>query len=63
MKGLYPRIYRFLADESGPTAVEYAALLMLILLAVLAAVSLMGEATSSSIRSSGDSIQNATGGP
>lgn len=35
----------FLKEESGPTAVEYAVMLALILLAVFAAVSAIGQKT------------------
>ena len=38
-------IYRFLADESGPTAVEYAVMLMLIILAVITSVQAIGTIT------------------
>ncbi len=36
----------FLKEESGPTAVEYAVMLALILVAILAAVANIGETTS-----------------
>lgn len=39
-------IRRFLADESGPTAVEYAVLLALILISVIGGVTAFGGATS-----------------
>ncbi len=38
-------IGRFLADESGPTAVEYAVLLGLILVAVIGAIGTVGVGT------------------
>ncbi len=55
------RIIRFLQSEEGPTAVEYAVMLALILLACLAAVTLVGSATSSSFNSTNNSIQAAMG--
>ena len=39
------RILGFLVDESGPTAVEYAVLLALILVAVIGAVGTVGVGT------------------
>ncbi|MCA9265196.1 MAG: Flp family type IVb pilin [Planctomycetales bacterium] len=38
-------LLRFLKDESGPTAVEYAVLLALILLAMIVTVSTLGRGT------------------
>lgn len=38
---------RFLADEAGPTAVEYAVLLSLILLGAVAGVKAFGDGSSS----------------
>jgi Flp pilus assembly pilin Flp len=47
----------------GPTAVEYAVLIMLIFLAVILLVQVIGQSTSDSIENSeqaiGDSIDNA----
>jgi pilus assembly protein Flp/PilA len=36
-------IYRFIADESGPTAVEYAVMLALIIVVCLAAITTLGS--------------------
>ncbi|HVL16094.1 MAG TPA: Flp family type IVb pilin [Gemmata sp.] len=40
------RVANFLKEESGPTAVEYAVMLALILMAVIAAVTSIGTTTS-----------------
>ncbi|HVL14943.1 MAG TPA: Flp family type IVb pilin [Gemmata sp.] len=40
------RVASFLKEESGPTAVEYAVMLALILMAVIAAVTSIGTTTS-----------------
>ncbi|MCE9554188.1 MAG: Flp family type IVb pilin [Planctomycetes bacterium] len=56
------RIGRFLADEDGPTAVEYAVMLAMIILACLAAVILVGQSTSESYTNSATSIGKAMGG-
>lgn len=40
-------IKRFLNDESGPTAVEYAVMVALIIVVAIGAVTLLGQKTSS----------------
>ncbi|GMU39084.1 MAG: Flp family type IVb pilin [Phycisphaerae bacterium] len=40
------RLSRFIVDESGPTATEYAFLLAVILLAAIGAISALGETNS-----------------
>lgn len=47
---------QFLTREDGPTAVEYAVMLALILLVCLVAIRTFGTATSESIRNSANSI-------
>lgn len=42
MRGLLTHIQRFFADESGPTTVEYAVILALIVVVFLPAVQLLG---------------------
>jgi len=42
MKSLYSRIQRFLKSEDGPTAVEYAVMLSLIIVICLTAVRTVG---------------------
>ena len=54
-------IGRFLADEDGPTAVEYAVMIMLVFLAVLSMVQLVGLVTAGSFQDTGDKIQSAVG--
>jgi pilus assembly protein Flp/PilA len=41
-----PSILRFLADDDGPTAVEYAVMLALILVACIIIVTSLGKSTS-----------------
>jgi len=48
MARLAQRLKRFLAQEEGPTAVEYAVMLALIILACFVAIQALGSATSSS---------------
>lgn len=40
-------IIKFLKDESGPTAVEYAVMVALIIVVAIGAVTLLGQKTSS----------------
>ena len=46
MKSLTKSLVSFLKKEDGPTAVEYAVMLALILIAIFAAVSNIGSTTS-----------------
>lgn len=49
----------FLADESGPTAVEYAVMLMLIILVCISAIQTVGAWASGSWDHSSTELQNA----
>jgi len=57
------KIARFLSEEDGPAAVEYAVMLMLILLACLSVVTTIGESTSASIQGSYDAMDAAMNNP
>lgn len=59
MNELSNRLVRFLRDEDGPTTVEYAMMILLVLLAILTAITSMGQATANSLQSSNDSIERA----
>jgi pilus assembly protein Flp/PilA len=50
------KIRRFLASEDGPTAVEYAVMLALIIIVCLAAVSSLGSNTSSEFNKMANSL-------
>ena len=54
-------VARFLADEDGPTAVEYAVMLGLIMMARFSAVALVGTNTASSYVNSTNSINKSIG--
>ncbi len=55
------RIWNFLIEEDGPTAVEYAVMLALIIGVCAAAVTTLGNAAASSFTDSNDQILNAMG--
>ena len=46
MKSLAQKMQRFLVSEDGPTAVEYAVMLALIIIVCLTAISSLGSRTS-----------------
>jgi pilus assembly protein Flp/PilA len=56
-------IRRLLLEEDGPTAVEYAVMLSLIILACVGTVQLMGQGASGSFTSTRNQIANAMGSP
>ena len=58
-KQIYGKIIRFLGSEEGPTAVEYAVMLMLILMAVIGTVQFFGGALSDSFDNSNDALKEA----
>ena len=47
MKSLLAKVHRFLASEDGPTAVEYAVMLSLIVIVCLTAITSIGTKASS----------------
>ncbi len=52
---------RFLTDDSGPTAVEYAVLLALIVVACLTSVTMLANSTGQSFEDSAGQISGALG--
>jgi pilus assembly protein Flp/PilA len=63
MKSLALKMRRFLVSEDGPTAVEYAVMLALIIIVCLAAITTIGTQASTSFNRVGASLQTAnTGG-
>ena len=59
MKRLIQKVTRFLKREDGPTAVEYAVMLALIIVVCLAAISIVGTAASSKFNDVGQSVSQA----
>jgi pilus assembly protein Flp/PilA len=58
---LVKSVRKFLRDESGPTAVEYAVLVALVILLCVASIELLGISTGDSFGDSAEKIQSATG--
>jgi pilus assembly protein Flp/PilA len=58
--GFMQRVLRFLREEDGPTAVEYAVMLALIIGVCMGAVMTLGNATAGSFQASNDAM---FGGP
>ena len=55
MKSLAKKVCRFLVSEDGPTAVEYAVMLALIIIVCLVAISMLGT----SARDTFDEVANS----
>ncbi|MBX6315831.1 MAG: Flp family type IVb pilin [Isosphaeraceae bacterium] len=47
MRAFIPRLRRFLASEDGPTAVEYAVMLALIIVVCITVIGLLGSSVGS----------------
>ena len=52
------KVVNFLKKEDGPTAVEYAVMLALIVLVCLAAITLIGSSTNTTFSTVGSSLAN-----
>jgi len=62
MRSITKKIQRFLLSEDGPTAAEYAIMLGMILMVILATVYLLGSRTSDSFSNSSASVSAAVSG-
>jgi pilus assembly protein Flp/PilA len=58
---MFSRLKQFLRDESGPTAVEYAVMLALIVVVCIASVNQMADATAESFDTSADQLASVFG--
>ncbi len=56
MKLLAKRVHRFLVSEDGPTAVEYAVMLALIIIVCLTAITAIGTNASSTFQDVANSL-------
>jgi pilus assembly protein Flp/PilA len=59
IRSSYEAVVRFLREEDGPTAIEYAVVLSLIIGVCIAAVGQLATTVGNSFDSSGDAINNA----
>lgn len=60
MKSLAKKVQRFLVSEDGPTAVEYAVMLALIVIVCLTAISSIGTNASSTFQTIADELSTTT---
>ena len=60
MKNLAKKMQRFLTSEDGPTAVEYAVMLALIIIVCLAAISAIGSKANTTFQNTANSIAGAS---
>jgi pilus assembly protein Flp/PilA len=58
MQGMISRVQRFLTSEDGPTAVEYAVMLALILVACISIVTTLGKSISSTFSTVNTSLSS-----
>lgn len=60
MKRLIQKVARFLKKEDGPTAVEYAVMLALIIVVCLVAITTLGSQANNTFSNVGNKLQSAT---
>ena len=60
MKTFVQKMQRFLVSEDGPTAVEYAVMLALIVIVCLTAISAIGTRASSTFQSVADTLGSSS---
>jgi len=59
MKALKQSLVNFLKNEDGPTAVEYAVMVALIIVVAIGAVQLLGQKTSETFNTVGTELGNS----
>jgi pilus assembly protein Flp/PilA len=62
MNAMISRVRQFLTSEDGPTAVEYAVMLALIVVAIVGVVGQLGTSISSTFNSVGAALGGSSGG-
>jgi pilus assembly protein Flp/PilA len=60
LQNLRDRLVNFLKDEDGPTAVEYAVMLALIIVVCLAAIQFIGNAANNTFAKVGSAVNAST---
>ncbi len=61
MQNMFNKVRRFLVSEDGPTAVEYAVMLALIIIVCLTAISSIGTEANTTFSTVADSIKSGGG--
>lgn len=61
MKSLALKVHRFLVSEDGPTAVEYAVMLALIVIVCLTAITAIGSQANATFETIGAELEAANG--
>jgi pilus assembly protein Flp/PilA len=59
MKGMYSNVHRFMVSEDGPTAVEYAVMLAMIITACVTIVKNLGTTVSGSFSSASSALDGS----
>jgi len=59
MRGFVQKVRRFLVSEDGPTAVEYAVMLALIIIVALTAIQTVGQRTSTTFNNIASKLATA----
>ncbi|MAV38109.1 MAG: Flp family type IVb pilin [Planctomycetaceae bacterium] len=62
MKRFADKVRRFVVSEDGPTAVEYAVMLALIIVVCLAAITTVGESANDTFQNVANQLSNTSGG-
>ena len=62
MKRFADKIRRFVVSEDGPTAVEYAVMLALIIVVCLAAITTVGESANDTFQNVANQLSPTSGG-
>jgi pilus assembly protein Flp/PilA len=57
MRTLHEKLVKFFKSEDGPTAVEYAVMVALIIVVAISAITVLGEKTSSVFTATASAIQ------
>ena len=61
MRKVLGQVERFLREEDGPTAVEYAVMLALIIVVCIAAITTIGTKANATFNTVGSQLGNASG--
>ena len=62
MKKFMSQVQRFMESEDGPTAVEYAVMLALIIVVCIVAIGMLGETANSAFQNINSKLETTEGG-